>query len=91
MNIKEQIKKYIDSQPEPKRSDMQELHSRILQIMPTYKLWFMNGKNSENKTVSNPNIGYGRRTIRYADEKRKSFIKLASVQTQPGYLSISLA
>ena len=26
MNIKEQIKQYIASQPEPKRSDMQELH-----------------------------------------------------------------
>ncbi len=26
MNVQEQIKKYIASQPEPKRSDMQELH-----------------------------------------------------------------
>ena len=26
MNVQEQIKKYITSQPEPKRSDMQELH-----------------------------------------------------------------
>ena len=26
MNVKEQIKKYIKSQPEPKRSDMQTLH-----------------------------------------------------------------
>ena len=26
MNVKEQIKEYITSQPEPKRSDMQELH-----------------------------------------------------------------
>ena len=27
MNVQEQIKKYITSQPEPKRSDMQELHT----------------------------------------------------------------
>ncbi len=26
MNVQEQIKEYITSQPEPKRSDMQELH-----------------------------------------------------------------
>ena len=30
MNIKEQIKKYITSQPEPKRSDMQALHFTYL-------------------------------------------------------------
>ena len=30
MNVKEQIKQYITSQPEPKRSDMQELHQHIL-------------------------------------------------------------
>ena len=59
MNVQEQIKEYITSQPEPKRSDMQELHRIILQVMPACKLWFLDGKNSENKTVSNPNIGYG--------------------------------
>ena len=59
MNVQEQIKEYITSQPEPKRSDMQALHRIILQVMPACKLWFLDGKNSENKTVSNPNIGYG--------------------------------
>ena len=38
MNIKEQIKQYITSQPEPKRSDMQELHRIILETMPGCKL-----------------------------------------------------
>ena len=69
MNIQEQIKEYITSQPEPKRSDMQALHRIILQVMPACKLWFLNGKNSENKTVSNPNIGYGFHTIKYADAR----------------------
>ena len=74
MNVKEQIKKYINSEPEPKRSDMQELHSCILSALPGCKLWFDDGKNSENKTVSNPNIGYGLYTIKYADGKtRDSF------------------
>ncbi len=73
MNIQEQIKQYITSQPEPKRSDMQTLHTAILKIMPGCKLWFLDGKDSENKTVSNPNIGYGLQTIKYADGKTREF------------------
>ncbi len=59
MSVQEQIEAYITSQPEPKRNDMQALHRIILEIKPACKLWFLDGKNSENKTVSNPNIGYG--------------------------------
>jgi len=76
MNVQEQIKKYITSQPEPKRSDMQELHRRILHVLPKCKLWFEDGKNSENKTVSNPNIGYGSYTIKYADGKTREFFQI---------------
>jgi hypothetical protein len=76
MNKEEQIKQYISSQPEPKRSDMQELHRIILQIMPGCKLWFLDGKNSENKTVSNPNIGYGSYTIKYANGTTKDFYQI---------------
>ena len=76
MNVKEQIKEYITSQPEPKRSDMNELHRNILQAMPACKLWFLDGKNSENKTVSNPNIGYGSYTIKYADGTTREFYQI---------------
>ena len=76
MNIQEQIKEYITSQPEPKRSDMLALHHIILQVMPKCKLWFLDGKNSENKTVSNPNIGYGSYTIKYADGKIREFYQI---------------
>jgi len=76
MNIEEQIKEYIDSQPEPKRSDMLELQRIILDIMPECKLWFLDGKNSENKIVSNPNIGYGFYTINYADGTTKEFYRI---------------
>ena len=76
MNVEEQIKEYITSQPEPKRIDMQELHQRILKVLPGCKLWFDNGKNSENKTVSNPNIGYGSYTIKYADGKTREFFQI---------------
>ncbi len=45
MTVKGQIKEYISSQSEPKRSEMTELHHIILEIMPTCKLWFSDGKN----------------------------------------------
>src|SRR5471030_2535077 len=76
MDIQQQIDEYITSQPEPKRDEMQELHNRILQVLPGCKLWFDNGKNSENKTVSNPNIGYGFYTIKYADGKTRDFFQI---------------
>jgi len=76
MNVKDQIKINIDSQPQAKRSDMQELHRRMLQILPGCKLWFDDGKNSENKTVSNPTIGYGHFTIKYADGKTRDFFQI---------------
>jgi hypothetical protein len=44
--------------------------------MPECKLWFLDGKNSDNKTISNPNIGYGLQTIRYADGKTREFYKI---------------
>jgi hypothetical protein len=74
MNVQEQIKKYIGSQPEPKRSDMRELHRLTLQVSPECKLWFSDGKDSENHTVSNPTIGYGSHIQKYANGKsRESF------------------
>ena len=76
MNVQAQIKEYLASQPEPKRSDMQALHKIILQVLPECKLWFLDGKNSENKTVSNPNIGYGFYTIKYASGKTRKFYQI---------------
>ena len=76
MNVQQQIKEYIAGQPEPKRNDMQDLHRIIQEVMPASKLWFLDGKNSENKTVSNPNIGYGLQTIRYADGNTRQFYQI---------------
>src|SRR5258705_6719229 len=84
MNVKGQIKEYIASQPEPKRSDMQELHRRVLEVIPACKLWFLDGKNSENKTVSNPNIGYGLRTMKYADETTREFCQIGLSANKTG-------
>jgi hypothetical protein len=84
MNIQEQIKKYIDSQPDPKRSDMQALHRIILQLMPACKLWFLDGNDDKGKTVSNPNIGYGFQTIKYADGKTREFYQIGISANKAG-------
>lgn len=76
MNVQEQIKTYIAEQPEPKRSEMQELHQRILKVLPGCKQWFLDGKDSNNITVSNPNIGYGTQTIKYAGGKTREFYQV---------------
>jgi hypothetical protein len=76
MNVQEQIKKYMAGQPEPKRSEMQELHRLTLEVLPGCKLWFGDGKDSKGHTVSNPNIGYGLRTIKYANGKTKGFFQI---------------
>lgn len=76
MSIKEQIKNYIASQPEPKRSEMKSLHQLILKASPKCKLWFTDGRNSEGKVISNPNIGYGIYTINYANGTTREFYQI---------------
>lgn len=76
MNVEEQIEEYIASQPDSKKGEMQALHELTLRVWPGCKLWFTDGKNSEGKTVSNPNIGYGSYTIQYADGTTKEFYRI---------------
>ena len=76
MNVQEQIKKYIASQPEPKRSERQELHRLTLQTSPECKLWFFDGKDSKDHVVSNPTIGYGFHTIKYANGKSRASFQI---------------
>lgn len=76
MNIEAQINAYIATQPEPKRADIEALHQRILQVLPKCKLWFLNGKDDKGKVVSNPQIGYGLQTKKYADGTTKEFYQI---------------
>jgi hypothetical protein len=84
MNVQEEIKKYIASQPEPKHSDMQALHDIIRQVSPACKLWFLDGKDDKGKTVSNPNIGYGLRTMNYADGRSREFYQIGLSANKTG-------
>ena len=76
MNIQKQINSYINSQPAPKRFEFETLHKRILQTMPKCKLWFFDGTNNKGKVVSNPQIGYGTQTMKYADGTTKEFYQM---------------
>ena len=84
MNLPKQIDEYIASHPEPKRSDMQELHHLVLKVNPANKLWFLDGKDSEGKTVSNPNIGYGLQTMKYADGSTREFYQIGLSANKTG-------
>ena len=76
MNIKKQIKDYLNNQPEPKKSEMEELSKLILQIMPDCKLWYFDGKNDEGKQVAHPTIGYGSYNIKYKDGTTREFFRI---------------
>jgi len=84
MTVREQIKKYIASQPEPKRGDMQELHRLTLQVLPACKLWFFDGKDSDDKTVANPTIGYGLQTIEYSNGTTRDFFQVGVSANKTG-------
>ncbi|AMR33906.1 hypothetical protein A0256_21900 [Mucilaginibacter sp. PAMC 26640] len=76
MTVTDQIDDYIGSQPEPKRADMENLHRLITQILPGTKLRFDDGTNSDGKAVSNPSIGYGNYTIKYANGTTRDFFQI---------------
>ncbi len=82
--VENQITNYINSQPETKKADMQQLHQLLLKLMPKTKLWFSDGKNHEGKIVTNPNIGYGTYEIQYANKTSKSFYKIGISATTTG-------
>ena len=84
MKVQEQIKDYIRSQPELKRSDLEALHRMMLEILPAGRLWFLDGKDTEKKTVSNPSIGYGQYTIKYADGKAREFYQIGLSANKTG-------
>ena len=76
MNVQEQIQNYLDSLQASKRTDLSALKEHIQRMMPSCKLWFLDGRDEQGKIVSNPNIGFGLRTIQYADGKTRDFYQI---------------
>ena len=74
MEIPDQVEAYLASLPEPKQTDLRRLHARLLAEFPGCRLWFSDGTYEDGKVVANPSIGYGVRTIAYADgSSRESY------------------
>lgn len=76
MTIQNQIIEYITSLPEPKQSEMQDLHQAILKLKPVCELWYLDGKDEKGKVVSNPNIGYGSYTMKLAKGQSREFYQI---------------
>jgi hypothetical protein len=76
MNVHTQIRDYLAAQPERKRADMQALHDMILRLMPGCRLWFLDGRDEDGRTVTNPNIGYGLLARAYADGRTREFYQI---------------
>ena len=76
MEIAERVEAYLAGQPEPKQTDLRQLHARMLAEFPESRLWFIDGTNEDGKVVANPNIGYGVRTITYANGSSREFYRI---------------
>ncbi len=76
MDTAERVEAYLASQPEPKQSELRQLHAQVLAEFPDCRLWFTDGTNEDGKVVANPNIGYGVHTITYADGSSREFYRV---------------
>jgi hypothetical protein len=76
MDTAERVEAYLASQPEPKQTDLRQLHAHMLADFPECELWFNDGTNEDGKVVANPNIGYGVYTLTYADGSSREFYRI---------------
>lgn len=83
-NVRELIEGHIASQPESKQRDMRTLHTLILQALPGCRLWFDDGKDGDDKTITNPTAGYGLHTITYADGSTREFFQIGMSANSTG-------
>jgi hypothetical protein len=84
VTVRDEIESHIASQPEPKQGEMRALDRLIRKAMPRCKLWFMDGKDDKGKIVTNPNIGYGLQTLKYAGGKTREFYQVGFSATAAG-------
>ncbi len=84
MSPENEINDYLARQPEPKRSELEELHRFMLRTFPDAELWFNDGRNPDGKVVANPSIGYGRYTITYANGTTKDFYRIGLSANKTG-------
>ena len=76
IDIPAQVSAYLTTVGERSRADMQALHKAILAVDPKCRLWFSDGTDDKGRVVSNPSIGYGVQTIKYANRGSKEFFRV---------------
>jgi hypothetical protein len=79
-----QIKTFISSQIPSKQQDLLLLNELLLHLMPEAKRTFFDGLNEEGKVVANPTIGYGERTLYYADGSSKDSFRIGVSANKTG-------
>ncbi len=76
VNVQAQVDRYIQAQPPPKRGDVEAIHRLIMAASPSCKLWYLDGRDSDNKVVTNESIGYGSQTLKYAGGGTREFYRI---------------
>ncbi len=85
----ELIARYLNGLGADKRRAMHALHALVLKTMPGCMLWLNDGLDTAGRVVSNPCIGYGSRTIRYANGTTREAFR-AGISANNAGLSVYL-
>jgi len=85
MSVQTQIEEYLANLPEPARAAMKDLHHRISRLAQARRLWYLDGKDSKGKVVSNPSIGYGLQHIEYSDGRMREFYRVGISANTSGF------
>jgi hypothetical protein len=75
-SVQTRITAYLASHSDRKRAELQALHEIILRLLPGCRLWYLDGKDEDGRTVSNPSIGYGLLKKTYADGRTRDFYQV---------------
>ena len=83
--ILQKINQYLTALPSNIQGEMVQIHSLLTEWLPDGKLWFESGLDEEGKVITNPTIGYGEYTIKYADGSQRQFFQIGLSATTSGF------
>lgn len=84
MDVQQQIAEHLAKQSAAKRGDLEALHRMVRRVSPRCAVSFFDGKDASGKTVTNPTIGYGLQTMRYADGSTKDVFRVGVAANASG-------
>lgn len=84
MSIRTEIEVFLQSLTEKTREEIMEIEQLILEAAPNCRLWFLDGKNANGKTVTNANIGYGLQKLHYKDGSFRDFYQVGISPNKSG-------